>query len=280
MTVAIIVTHESDKKRFPIVLRNASLQTDRVIIVDNASSNSEELKTHCSSIKNCDFIEVGFNSGIGHALNIGVIHALRYNPDWILLLDDDTILLDGSIEKALRSLDSLLSRGMREKVMVVSLGSQIGDCSLKRALSGTFSGSLVRAEVFKKIKFRENFFLDQADFDFYSRVWEHGYIALLVDCKLIDHPIGKREWIPVLSKLRGEMLQYEPPWRYYYIVRNSTILLIERRLYIGFYLSQLVRWGLRILFKDGFFAFIKPLALGLFHGLLRMEGYMDKRVFS
>lgn len=275
---AAVVTYNSELSRFKEVIMGISPQVGRVVVVDNGSSNSEQLRNLCGSLKNCDFIEVGFNLGIAHALNLCVKWLMeRYSPDFVLLLDDDTIVFEGSVEKALKILNTL-SKFMQNRVGVVKMGSQNGDCSIKPIKRGAFSGSIVRADLLRKLRFREGFFLDQADFDFYSKVWEYGYVALLINCKLIDHKIGVERWIPILSKIKKKPLIYEPPWRYYYIVRNSTILVLERRMELKYYIRQLRNFGLRILFIDGFLALLKPLVVGFIHGLMRKEGkYYESR---
>jgi rhamnosyltransferase len=271
---AAVVTYNPELYRFKEVITGISPQVSRVVVVDNGSKNAEQLRNLCGSLKNCDFIEAGFNSGIAHALNLCVRRLMeRCSPDFVLLLDDDTIVFENSVEKALKILNTL-SESMRNHVGVVKMGSQNGDCSIRPIKRGPVSGTIVRADLLRKIRFREGFFLDQTDFDFYSKVWEHGYVALLINCKLIDHKLGVERWIPILSKIKKKPLTYEPPWRYYYIVRNSTILLLERRMELKYYIGQLLNLGLRILFIDGFLALLKPLAIGFIHGLMRKEGVL------
>ncbi len=48
-----------------------------------------------------------FNSGIAHALRIGVNYAIRYKPNWLLLLDDDTVLMSNAVGKVLGLIDNL-----------------------------------------------------------------------------------------------------------------------------------------------------------------------------
>jgi rhamnosyltransferase len=268
---AVVVAYNPKPLRFKEVISRVSHQVNRVVVVDNGSSNSEILRIF-SSIENCDFIEVGFNSGVSHALNVGVRWLMEGDsPDFILLLDDDTIVFEGAVEKALRILNTL-PESMRNRVGVLLMGSKNDDCSIKPIKRGPFSGSIVRADLLRRIRFREDFFLDQADFDFYSKVWEHGYAVLLINCKLIDHKLGVERWIPLLSNIKKKTLIYEPPWRYYYITRNSTILVLEGRMELKFYIGQLLFWGLRILLADGLLVFLKTLVIGFIHGLMRKEG--------
>jgi len=61
--VAVIITHDPELDRFELVLDRVSRQVDRVIIVDNDSKIKDVLRDLCGGVGNCDFIEVGFNSG-------------------------------------------------------------------------------------------------------------------------------------------------------------------------------------------------------------------------
>jgi len=38
---------------------------------------------------------------------------------------------------------------------------------------------------------------------------------------------GVKRWVSIISNILHRSINYEPPWRYYYIIRNSTRLLLE-----------------------------------------------------
>jgi rhamnosyltransferase len=276
---AIIVTYNPKLARFRNVLNSAANQVKHVVIVDNGSVNNHLIKSLCEELHNCIFIEVGSNSGIAHALKIGVQTVSKYNPEWILLLDDDTILLNNALNKAVDIINSLPSRVI-QRIGAVLLGSSGFTCKVRECRYGVFSGTLIRTEIALRACCRDDFFLDQADHDMYSRIRGLGLITLIIECKLVDHKLGRQMWIPIISHRLHKPVSYEPPWRYYYIVRNSTRLLVEGKMDVVFYINQLIYWGIRILLKDGIRAFIKPLALGLVHGLVNSLGYLNPEVFK
>jgi len=105
---------------------------------------------------------MGYNSGVARALKVGVRCALRYDPDWLLFLDHDALLLGGAVEKALEVVDRL-PPGVRGRVGDAFLGSAGGDCSVRGYRYGWFSGTLIRADIASKACCRDDFFLDQAD---------------------------------------------------------------------------------------------------------------------
>jgi rhamnosyltransferase len=61
--VAVIVSHDPELDRFELVLDRVSGQVGRVIIVNNGSRSEGVLRGLCGGVGNCDFVEVGFNSG-------------------------------------------------------------------------------------------------------------------------------------------------------------------------------------------------------------------------
>jgi len=75
--VAVIVSYDLGLGRFRLVLDRASGQVDHVIIVDNDSRGKGVLRDLCGGFGNCDFVEVGFNSGVAHALRVGVNYASK-----------------------------------------------------------------------------------------------------------------------------------------------------------------------------------------------------------
>jgi len=167
--VAVIVSYDPGLGRFSIVLDRVSGQVGRVIIVDNDSRSKGVLRGLCGGFGNCDFVEVGFNSGVAHALRVGVNYASKYKPDWLLLLDDDTVPMGNAVGRVLGLINNL-PRHVLDRVGAVLMGSVDGDCSIGEVRYGVFSGTLVRADVAVRVCCRDDLFLDQADHDMYSRI--------------------------------------------------------------------------------------------------------------
>ena len=92
--------------------------------------------------------------------------------------------------------------------------------------------------------------------------------------------MGVKRWVPIISNILHRSIDYEPPWRYYCIIRNSTRLLIEGRMDFAFYMQQLINWGVRILLADRPWRLIKPLGLGIIHAILNELGYIEPRTFT
>jgi len=295
--VAIVVTYNPDINILKACLQRAAKQTCKVIVVDNFSQNVREIVSLCKAY-GCDFVEIGFNAGVPCALQRGVSYAQKYHPHWILFLDQDCILLEDSVSKAL-SIYSSLPENVRSRVGILALGSRGSRerCSIREITYGAaFSGTLIKNELLRSINLRVNLFLDHADYDLYKKVIENGKIALVIDCKMMHHRIGTPLEVQSIFKLKKKLfafikmlglkslgnvmlaenlspqINYEPPKRYYYIVRNSLILLRDGEKNIIEFLSDVVWTGIAVAYIDGFTKMFRSLCLGLMHGILGREG--------
>ena len=122
-------------------------------------------------------------------MRVGVNYASKYKPDWLLFLDDDTVPMDNAVGRVLGLINNL-PRFVLDRVGAVLMGSVDGDCGIGEVRYGVFSGTLVRADVAVRVCCRDDFFLDQADHDMYSRIRELGYITLGINCRLVNHRLG------------------------------------------------------------------------------------------
>lgn len=81
-------------------LQNKEAQT-HTIIVDNASSNDSvrEITSFIKGKKNVELIETGKNLGFSGGNNFGIKRALKDNFDYLLILNNDTILEKDCIDE-------------------------------------------------------------------------------------------------------------------------------------------------------------------------------------
>jgi rhamnosyltransferase len=275
--------------RFVALLKTVTAETGKVIIIDNGSKNKLDIEKLCRSFSNIEFIEMGFNSGV-RALNTGIKIALEMGKEWILLLDDDTSIKSKIIQKTLKSYEELC-KTLREssicyRIATIRIIDRVpkklerfrGSLILLPYDLGIFSGTLIRAEILKKhnIRIREGFFLDQADFDFFNNLRKLGYLAVIYIDNLIKHRLGE----PYRGPVTGLLKTYQNSYRYYLIVRNATILLLERAIPFHFYVIQIIRYFIPIFFIEGVRRALKSLIMGLTHGLFKKEGYLHPTILQ
>ncbi|MEM1510301.1 MAG: glycosyltransferase [Thermofilaceae archaeon] len=299
--VSIIVTYNpKDLKLLEVNIKRAWEETQRVIVVDNASANVDAVAYICRKYQ-CDLIPLRFNTGISYALRKGVRHAIeKYSPDWILFLDQDTFLLRGAVREALsvyRSLPEHMQR--RIGILALSYKNLCDSHIITEIVYSTFAGTLIRADVATIVNFRVNFFLDWADYDLYHEVRSKGYLTILLNRKLMHHRIGIPMIIPLIYNLKlilfkiikiigirnlgleplpqdvSRYIFFESSDRYYYIVRNSLILLREKKKDLATFLRDLVLTGITTAFVCGMLVTAKAFGLGIIHGLLGREGVLD-----
>jgi rhamnosyltransferase len=239
---AVIVTFNPEISILKKSLVSLISQVDAIIIVDNGSKTSwleqigKNLKIKTIFLKD--------NTGIAYALNQGISYANKIDPDWILTLDQDTIVYENAINSSFDAYNKLDSK-FKDKVGLICLNHKEGNPESKFTVQKFVitSGNFIKKEVFRKISFREDFFIDQVDFEFDLNVSKYGYKILLYNPCLMTHVIG------VASK-NGKL--FEPVWRVYYITRNSTFL-VTRYNNFGFknYFLQLLHTYFRTLSQLG-----------------------------
>ncbi|MEM3845168.1 MAG: hypothetical protein QXU98_05650 [Candidatus Parvarchaeota archaeon] len=95
------------------------------------------------------------------------------------------------------------------------------------------SGMVIKSLLFESgLKYREEFFMDQVDFDLSYQIRKMGKQILVTKRKTLDHKVGKR-----VSRL-GKEFGIESDWRLYLLYRNSTVLFKEKKITLRFYLHQ------------------------------------------
>ena len=82
-------------------LRVLAYRNYSVTIVDNASSDGSEEKFR-QNHPECAVLQAGSNRGFAGGCNLGIRHALQYNPDYLLLLNNDTRVDPGLIRELVR----------------------------------------------------------------------------------------------------------------------------------------------------------------------------------
>ncbi len=252
----LIVTYNPNYELLSEVIESISKQVKRIVIVDNNSLNKAEIKKLISShsLNDVTFVENSQNYGLAKAMNQGVERIGNGDIDWILFLDQDSVPSESYVTTLFTKIFSEYN-GDLKKVLAIrsnetytnSIMDKMFTASIKVVKSSIMSGSIVRRDVFQRIKFREYFCNDFIDTDFFFEIKRMGGLYLLYDAPLLRHRLGS----PI--KMFGKEVNYENPVRVYYMVRNSTILTLEgkggiRLIIVGYspLLLIVIRNGLKI----------------------------------
>jgi rhamnosyltransferase len=284
-TCAIIVTFHPDEG-FPNRLERVQSQFPLVIIVDNASLPSA-LPGNRPGLPNVHFVTNRTNLGIAAALNQGVELAGQRGFEWVVTLDQDTIL-------ATEMLATLLDVYQKSGGGNVMIGSNYRDVHRRRNfircedIQTAFqerktlitSGTLMPLSLFKTIGFfREDYFIDSVDHEFCLRARAHGF-RILISCRpVMEHSIGAL--VKNASRLRQFMSFNHSPTRKYYMARNIIAT-------VKSYLLQEPLWSFRqgwrllsifasiLLFENEKLKEVKSFMVGVVHGINGKMGPIEK----
>ncbi|MCD7724852.1 MAG: glycosyltransferase [Clostridiales bacterium] len=192
-------------------------------MIDNSETPNRGRKEAVHTVPNSVYIELGDNYGIGKALNCALRWAKREGFEWLLTMDQDTIVKADAIEYA-RSYLSCTEIG-NIGIACLRWTEDVGKGKydfLKFALT---SGSIVNIEIAEKIgKFNEAFFIDGVDMEFCYRLYLHGYRMIRLNEAVMVHFIGNKKKI-MLGSGEAAITHNYPPVRYYYIFRNYFYLI-------------------------------------------------------
>jgi len=92
----------------------------------------------------------------------------------------------------------------------------------------------------------------------------------------MKHRLGKTYRGPFSELVKT----YENSFRYYLMVRNQTILLLERAIPFISYIVRLIYYFIPVFFIEGPKKALNSLIMGLTHGLFKKEGYLDPTFFK
>lgn len=193
-------------------LQKIKYQNYRIVVVDNASKNDAEKLSRLDSIK---FIGLSENLGFSGGNNVGIRYAVEQNAEYILLLNNDTIV-DQNF------LSNLISDCLNKRAMITTpiinyysnpdkiwyaggyldklRGSAISKTKAKnfpKSIGEEYvefaSGCciLFHRDVLKKVGlWDENYFLYLEDADFCKRCLDAGFKILLSPSSQIYHKVN------------------------------------------------------------------------------------------
>lgn len=284
-TCAVIVTFHPEGD-FNERIGKIMSQFPLVIVVDNASQPNSSLDG-LYRMQNVRVIANQENLGIATALNQGVSLAMQEGFEWVVTLDQDTIL-------AQDMLATLIEVYQKSECKNVVIGSNYWDAlkgrdfircadtesAYQERKTLITSGTLVPLSLFKTIGyFREDFFIDSVDHEFCLRARANG-CRMLISCRsVMMHSVGVH--VEDSSRLRMFMSVNHSPTRKYYIARN-TIATVKS------YLFREPLWCMRqggrllsdfasiLLFESEKSKRVVAFTVGLKHGITGKMGSIEK----
>ncbi len=193
-----------------------------VIIVDDSGSLCPPRDLDYAEIDNAIVLRNEDNLGIAAALNRGIAQAESMGCDWIITLDDDTLVSTTYIDDVF----AFVQAGAQASAGLIACTRGEGNdgvppvdngFTVKRTL--ITSGCVFETKTFRDIGgFDESLFIDLVDFDFCTKLRKSGRTIVLLNKVGMDHRVGNSRTVRLLGK--KIVIYNHSPFRLYYQVRN------------------------------------------------------------
>ncbi|WP_066021812.1 glycosyltransferase family 2 protein [Clostridium sp. CT7] len=283
----IIVNYNAYKDTIECVksLRKISYKNYKVIIVDNASTDESVARIN-DKLKDCILLRSMKNLGFAGGNNIGMRYALEKGADYVLLLNNDTLVERDFLSNMLVPFSRNTSIGMvgckimyyPEVTKIWFGGGKIdwfkfigthfgmreidnGQCDDEKEIDFmTGCCILVKRKVIEKVgPLSEEYFMYFEDVDFCVRVKECGYMIWYEPKAVIYHKVG-------LSG-GGEESAFSIRW----CTRNRVLFMNKNRKRVGYFkfiLSKAFFYFTRIIrYIQYYFTGNKEKAYAIVHGI-------------
>jgi rhamnosyltransferase len=247
-TCAVVVTYDPDAVSIRNVVASLHGQVDAIVIVDNASKNLSDIELVVQNVP-VELIKFSENKGISSAQNTGISYAISQGAKYILLMDQDTVLPEGTVHVLRDECVSLEDQGVKVgaigcayrdthggKINAVwkangyKVEKQDIEPNTKQLLAVDFviaSGSLIPTVTLKEVGLMdEDLFIDLVDVEWGLRAKARGYQSYQSFKNIMKHTLGNGR-----LNILGKTVALHSPVRNYYSIRNS--ILLARRRYIG-----------------------------------------------
>ena len=160
LKIAAVVTLFHPEKQNFANIENYLEEVDRLYVIDNTPKESNQKKLPKN--KKIEYIQFD-NIGVAKALNIGAKRALEENYDWILTLDQDTVIkakivkiMKQTIEKEDTSSIGIVTPWHKTKLRIEKPKEKID-----YPQDVMTSGNLLNLHIWKKLKgIQEEFIID------------------------------------------------------------------------------------------------------------------------
>lgn len=233
---ALFVTYNPNLNSLSRNIDAARSQVDQCVVVDNGSSNFFELSKLIRD-KEAIIICLKKNMGIASAQNKGFEYFKSNDFNWVLTLDQDSLIPENTIKAYL---DSDLMNDPQNAIITIGYYDRNWTDEQKRSLvyqgSDPYiekrfvisSGNLVRISAWFRVSgFDESLFIDMVDYDFDAKLIVAGFKIWQVNSIIMDHAVGEVIHKPILEKIlflpETGLLADHPAFRQYYIYRNTMI---------------------------------------------------------
>lgn len=200
-------------------------QVGLVYVVDNGSDAATLLELRTLQERGLIRLEeLGTNTGLGHALNLGAQRAQELGFGWLLTMDQDSVPASDMVATML----AVANRPGGPLCLSPNIALHGSPAQRRRSGPAAYaitSGNLVHLNVWRDAgPYNEAYFIDCIDFDFSLRARGAGYVIHKESAAILHHELGQDVEMP--SRLKRFYTQHSP-LRRYYMFRNFLYLAKE-----------------------------------------------------
>lgn len=187
---------------------------DVMYIADNTEKKDAHILELIRAESKFVYMDNGGNQGISYSLNRAVECCERENIDWLLMMDQDSVLPCETIDK-MRAY--ALHEATADVAIVASnYKKNVGFEGTKELSEVITSGSMLNVPICKKVGgFLEELFIDEVDNEYCLRLMKEGYKIIRLNYATFEHHLGEQKIV------HGVTTYNYSPLRYYYIIRNN-----------------------------------------------------------
>ena len=243
MIAAVVVTYHPRLETLDRLLKSVVDQVGMVFVVDNTPVPDRELFDLLSQFEPlAKYISMKGNRGIASAHNAGIQASIDAGCSHVLLLDQDSVLPPGMVNRMVAGEDRLLRDGQQvaavgpqfwdEKTGKIYPAVQFGHFHIRKIYLDRrstvpveadyliASGSMIRASVFREVGLmREDLFIDWVDVEWGLRARSMGYRSYHIPDALMAHNVGD-----AVVSILGRDIHVHSDLRNYYMLRNALYL--------------------------------------------------------
>lgn len=274
-------------------VKEQTYPVSEILIVDNKSTDGtgkylSELAAHDKYVR---VISMERNVGGSGGFSEGIKQAAKMKPDWIWIMDDDTIPQPDALEQMIpytkiKKIGYLCSKvvwtdnnvhvmnkpgvceNQEQSLQNCFEGSNLTSDGVVAIFGASFVSLLLRGDVPYKVGLPyKEFFIWDDDAEYTKRIYDKGYSALMVLKSVAVHKT-KANYFSSL-----EVIPSFAAWKLVYGLRNRSFLRRKRKGSLAFYFSQVNvfrRYSRKIkkrhLPKDEERVLLKAVRLGLWKG--------------
>lgn len=115
--ISVVVTYNRKKLLIECIdsILAQTIKCNKVIIIDNASTdNTKEELEKCNILKNksVEYFRLKENIGGAGGFYTGIKESLKFNPDWVWIMDDDTIPTNDCLEDLVNALEKIKEKNI------------------------------------------------------------------------------------------------------------------------------------------------------------------------